>query len=103
MSRSKSAFYELGLFVMDLTDDAVAVANRDGVIDASERHIIDGLRYIGRELERGDQARKRSQAIQNSWDLDDTPHMKRMIRELKADLGDDDGPGDDGAPQLKAA
>ena len=103
MSRSKSAFYALGLVVMDLTDDLITIANRDGEIDAAERHVIDGLRYVGRQLERGDRARLKSQMTQNTWQLEDSPHQVRMIRELKADLGGDDGPGDDGAPQLKAA
>jgi hypothetical protein len=102
MARKSSALYQLGTVVMDLTDDTYAVANRDGVIDAAERHIIETLRYISNQLERGDRARLRSQAIEISWSLDDTPHMRRQIRELKADLGDDGGP-DGGAPMLKAA
>ena len=101
MARTQPAFLRLMTSVEDCIDDQHAVAMRDGVIDAEERHVIDQLRFIVRELERGNLARIRSQAIANSWDLDDHPGMARRIRELKADLGDD-GP-DGGAPMVKAA
>jgi len=101
MARTEPAILRLLSEVEELVDDITANARADGVIDASERHIIDRARFINQQLERGNLARIRSQAIANSWDLDDHPGMKRHIRELKADLGDD-GP-DDGAPQMRAA
>jgi hypothetical protein len=102
MAHEKSALYHLGSVVMDLTDDLHAIAMRDGEIDAAERHVIDITRYISRELEKGDRARLRAQAIENSWSLDDSPHTARMIRELNADLGHDDDPTD-GSPMRRAA
>lgn len=101
MARTEPAFLRLINEVEELTDDITANARADGVIDASERHIIERVRQIGRQLERGNRARLRAHAIADSWDLDDSPHMQRMIRELKTDLGDDPDP--DGAPQLRSA
>lgn len=101
MAREKSALYQLGTYVLGLRDEMTVLASRDGVVDADEHAVIDGLVYIGRQLERGDRARLRSQAIENSWCLTDSPHMLRMIRETVSDTSDHDP--DDGAPMLKAA
>lgn len=102
MSRTEAAFLRLLTEVEELIDDITANARSDGRIDAAERHTIERARFIGQQIERGNLARLRSQAIENSWDLDDSPRMKRRIREFNADFGHDNGP-DDGAPQLKAA
>lgn len=102
MARTEPAFLRLMTEVEELIDDITANARADGEIDASERHVIERARFIGQSLERGNLARLRSQAIANSWDLEDHPRMARRIREHKADFSHDDDPTD-GAPMLKAA
>lgn len=103
MARTQPAFLRLLTEVEELVDDITANARADGEIDAAERHVIERARFIGRELERGNLARLRHQAIENSWSLDDSPRMQRNIRELIADIGTDDDPDDGGAPQMRAA
>lgn len=102
MARTEPAFLRLMTEVEELIDDIRANAQADGHIDAAEQHVIDRAHFIEQQLERGNLARLRSQAIENTWDLDDHPRMKRRIREHKTDFSHDDGP-DGGAPMLKAA
>ena len=89
MSRRESAFVRLENTALDLIDDLTMMARADGVIDAREQNAIDRARFIVRELERGDIARPRSRAIENTWVLCDSPHTQRRIRETLHDLGGD--------------
>lgn len=111
MARREVAFLALITEVEELTDDIAANARADGVIDASERHIIERAKEIQFALERGNLSRLVSQEFENSWDVEVKPGLKRRIRETLADQSRIRAlwanPGrpdpDDGAPQLKAA
>ena len=89
MSRTEPAILQLHSAVLDLRDNMIESALADdGVIQDHEQAAIDQVGWIARQLERGNAARLRAQAIENTWSLEDTPRTVRRIRDLMHDFDD---------------